>query len=99
MRQISDISDEEILNAIAERGIGVLDNDDDTLFEELCEGLDADPGVDQANLHDRIDSILAAGQRLRSVGCSWFEVHPQEWAARLYGKSKEDIERVLTGNQ
>lgn len=99
VRAVADLSDDDLVDAIAARGLGAYDEEDDSFFETLCDDLGIDADADQQGLlHGRVASLIGAGKPLRGVGCTWFEITPAEWAKRIVGKSVEEIVAILLGS-
>jgi hypothetical protein len=109
IRRIEDVTDDEIVNAIAECGIDGLDNEDPwegNAFEQVCLDLrlvNADSNSDdisnaEMELSDRIGTLEDAGRLSNPCGDRIY-LTAQEWGPWLAGKSAAEIVAALRGGK
>lgn len=108
MRQIHELTDDEIVNAVARCGRLGLDTDDvevanafGTITRELFgitdddEGEDVDVELAEGQLADRMRSI--EGRLVDPLG-DRIHLTSEEWGRRLEGLSAHDIAKALKGS-
>lgn len=107
IRRIEDVTDDEIVDAIAECGIDGLDNEDPwegNAFEQVCRDMhlindDSDgDNITEAEmeLSERIGALEEAG-RLSNPRGDRIYLTAREWARRLAGLREDSIAAILSG--
>lgn len=113
IRRIEDVTDDEIVNEVAKRGmlgIDLDDTDDGNAIESICLNLGL---VRREELHpfltSDVDTLMAermhamdTGQddaRLHVPVANYFMLTPLEWGPRLAGKSAAEIVAALKGGR